>query len=126
MTTSSDNTAPVYATCPHCGDIYICEHVALAVDLTFREILGGYLEKSLSKELKNYSIATDDNLIIKDQRFDDVVRYLRSSGNFIETSMTDNIFPGSSSSYSIFFSRLCDDQKLLESYLINENENDIK
>lgn len=106
MTTSSGDADSTYPACPHCGDIHICQHVALAVDLTFREMLGGFLKKSLSKELRNYFILADNKSNVEEYKFDEITRELRSSGKFIEMNMSDDIAPGLSSSYTVFYSAM--------------------
>ncbi len=106
MTNLPDEDDSAYPKCPHCGGIHICKHVALAVDLTFRDAFGGYLENNISKMIKktNEEESSDSNNFAKE--FDEYINQLRASGNFIEANYSDSHGPGFSSAYATFYKKI--------------------
>lgn len=94
-----------YPKCPHCGDIYICKHVALGVDLTFRDAFEGYLENNISKMIKKTNEEDGDNSNNFAEKFDGYINQLRASGNFIEVNYSDSHGPGFSSAYATFYKK---------------------
>ncbi len=96
----ADSSSP---SCPHCGDAHICEHLALAVDLTFRDIFGGYLEKEFIKNLEAFNEIDSFRTKNFESAFNEYIDKLRQSENFIEIRHGDNIGPGLSSAYSSFY-----------------------
>lgn len=87
--------------CPYCGDIYICKHVALAVDLTFRENFGGFLEKNFFEEINKNSDSDEEAY---EKNFDEYIRTLRLSKNLLEINFEVAPMPGLGSSYAVFYS----------------------
>ncbi len=101
-----DEDDSAYPKCPYCGDIHICKHVALAVDLTFREVLGGYLENNLYEiieEANNEEISDSDN---SSEKFDEYINQIRVTRNFIEATFRDDSPFGLSSQCAIFYKNL--------------------
>lgn len=101
MTLNFEDDGSAAQACPYCGDIYICKHVALAVDLTFREIFGGFLEKNISEEVNKNSDSDEEAY---EKNFDEYIRTLRSSKNFLEIDFEVAPMPGFGSSYAVFYS----------------------
>ncbi len=103
MTNLPDEDDSAYPKCPHCGHIHICKHVALAVDLTFREILGGSLENDFYETRDHSSVEESGESVNYGEKFDKYIHQIRISGNFTEVNYSDNPGPGLSSSYATFY-----------------------
>lgn len=96
---------PISPLCPYCGDIHICKHLALVVDLTYRDIYGGYLEEEFTKRLEVCDEGDDFRTKNFAGVFDGCIQELRQSKKYIEIKFEDDIGPGASSAYSSFYNR---------------------
>lgn len=105
MTNLPDEDDSDYPKCPHCGDIHICKHVALAVDLTFRDAFGGFLENNIRKIIKKANKEGADDLNNFGAEFDEYINQLRASGDFIEVNYSDSHGPGFTSAYATFYKK---------------------